>query len=370
MSLKLSLSKLADAPGTVLTSPRASGIQATTLTSPRVNASQNAPFHESALRRDYSRDITFGTTRSNVREVALKEQSAADFNLLRYSSNEGSGSARLPDVRDARVKAGIDAYHAQFSKLFGHAPTRMQRASEDFRFLSLRGNLIQPKKQYVATFMESLMRQVLAPRDDGPPGKVNYTLDQFDFYQHFSARAMVEADRQKAQPGYAFVNYLEDHTMGSRGGPGSDGMHHATISSVELGALLEGRYSGSFAQGGKFAGAYPDVKNPRTGMPYEQVPVRFFDASGERLDDDTVRELYGRAAQACSDPSNMEHLARTGGFSPEAKEAVDALQAYVHGSAAMLAPAEKWDVNLGSRQEARSQFGFEPEPPWAPGQAE
>lgn len=315
-----------------LNTAKASGAvqaKATTPLSPRptVTPSQRRSFHASNVVWDFDKHFLFGGNRSRVRELALKLRRNADFNLTRYVANEGGGP--IVDSANPEIAAARKDYFAAHKRFFegrGDTPG-FSRGSEEFRFTPLRQNLLRPNCRYI-DFMESIVNVVKARGGD-----VAFTFDQFDFMQHFASRAAVEFSRKDKNPDYDFVRYTEECTMGQRHSETGDKKPHAKITSIEVATFLEGRYKG--------------------------LPVSYLGAADEELNPETVQALYDKAAAECSSGENRAHMQANGGqFAPKAREAVMALHLHVHGTAEMLPPETRWEVNAPERINARVAFGL------------
>lgn len=320
-----------------LKSPRPSGTQGVNATpsiptSPRVQAARTQMFHTSSALFDFKKDFIFGSTNSNVRDLSLRERASSDFNLMRHSSDEGQG--RRLDNLAPQVEAGRKAYTSELKEHQGSwfRESGIGRASEEFNFLTLRNNLLHPTCRYI-DFMKSIVNTVAARE-----GKVMFTLDQIDFMRHFADRAAVEGARSgTGDAPFTFGQYLAESTMGQRTPSHklADNKPHALITSMELGAFMEG--------------------------PFSSVDVTYFNTAGDALDAAETKALYKKAAELCSSPENMAQFKADGTFLPEAQAAVLALQQHVHGSQAMLPTVNDWEVGYPERIAARKAFGLAPE---------
>ncbi|MBX3610296.1 MAG: hypothetical protein KF871_10405 [Hydrogenophaga sp.] len=303
------------------------GPAAAVQTTPRVHVSNQHTFHTSSPLFDFKKDFLFGATQSNVRELSLRERASSDFNLMRYSSDEGGG--KIVDGLDPTAKAGRKAYTKELKQHEGQwfRGAGIGRASEEFGFLKLRNNLLHPSCRYI-DFMKSIVNTV-AERS----GKVMFTLDQVDFMRHFTDRAAVEGARSGPDGApYAFSQYLDECTMGNRtpSDKRADHKPHALVTSMELGAFMEG--------------------------PFSEMNVTYFNAAGDALDPAETKALYKKAADLCSCAENMARFKTDGKFLPEAQAAVLALQQHVHGSTNMLPTVFDWEITFSERIAARTAF--------------
>lgn len=283
-------------------------------------------FHASGHPLNFRTDFVLGLKSSRVRQWALLLRASCDFPLP--VDPHGAGDEGLEPELAAGIQDYLLACAQTHPRGVALAPGTL-RASEEMAFIKgFRNAYLAPHCRYIQLF-DSIVNTV---NERG--GLLYFTLEQVDCFQHFSARAAIELERGRSQPGYTFARYIDEHTMGSRAGHQADRLPHASVTSVEWGSLLEPQ-----------------------GRHHHQA-VRFLRDDGTLLDTAFVRELYEQAAIACSSPENMKHLERTGLFSEAARRAVARLQEHVHGRGDMLPAPGPMPAVDHERQRVRLRFGM------------